>query len=600
VSAATQDGALPQKTRTIYDDLREAQERLGYLTPTDLKAVALSWDKPFCDVHAIASYYPHFRLKAPAKVEVRICRDFTCHLGGAAELKTKLLTLQSERQDQCAPGTRCDLNVEDVSCLGRCHRYPALVINDCYYERISPDDAESEVRKALNDSLPPAENCAGSYPDSLPHLQTDPYQNRDEHYSALREYAKSPQIDLLKILGDARLQGMGGAGFLTGIKWTTVKNTPGITKYIVCNADESEPGTIKDREILTHLPHLVIEGMALAGLCVGASKGYIYIRHEYQEQVAKLQDEIRRCYSLPHPVLGKRICDSNFSFDLEVFVSPGGYICGEESALLEAIEGRRAEPRNKPPIVATEGLWKKPTVVNNVETFAFAAAIAARHFADPASPIAPWPLKFIAVTGDVNKPGVYEVRMGTTYRDLIYKPEYGGGIPGGAELLGFAPSGPSFGFLPASMVDQTLSWSTKIEDVSDKPDKSEQEKEKTKHPIVGSAAIVVFSKERCMLEMALNAAHFYAAESCGKCVPCRIGSQKMVEILDRWGQGRSLEKDLQLVYDLSHALRETSICPLGQSVPVPIRSVLRYFPEEKRVHLDNRGPLRACCEKRTP
>jgi NADH:ubiquinone oxidoreductase subunit F (NADH-binding) len=363
---------------------------------------------------------------------------------------------------------------------------------------------------------------------------------------------------------------MGGAGFPTESKWQLVRQAPGTEKYIVCNADESEPGTFKDRFILTHLPHLVIEGMILAGILTGAKKGILYIRHEYEDQEEILHAEIERCEK--DKLLGSSILGSDLAFELEIFVSPGGYICGEESALLEAIEGKRAEPRNKPPFPVQEGLWNKPTVINNVETFANVPPILVRgvdwYKAQGVGGAAG--LKFIGVSGDVMRPGVYEVPMGTPVSDLIFK--YGGGIPGNRKLKAFAPSGPSSGYLPASMADVRLDFKALADAGS----------------MLGSGALVVCSEDRCMLDMALNATEFYRNESCGKCVPCRVGSSKLVEMLDGWARGKSAPSDLALLDELADTLRLTSICGLGQVVPAPIASVLKHFREEVDAHLSKR------------
>jgi NADH:ubiquinone oxidoreductase subunit F (NADH-binding) len=377
------------------------------------------------------------------------------------------------------------------------------------------------------------------------------------------------------------LRGMGGAGFPTGSKWEIVHNAPGKEKYIVCNADESEPGTIKDRFIMENAPWLVIEGMITAGLVTGARRGILYIRHEYENPKEILQEEIERCYR--ERLLGAGILGSDLSFDLEIFVSPGGYICGEESALLEAIEGKRAEPRNKPPFPGTNGLWNQPTAINNVETFAFATVILVRGvewFKSQGKNGSPG-MKFVGISGDVNRPGVFEVPMGTKYSELIQ--EYAGGVLDGRALLGFAPSGPSSGYLPASMADLPLDWNALAAAGS----------------MVGSGAIVVCGEGRCMLDMALNAVRFYRNESCGKCVPCRVGSQKMVEMLTGWTEGRASNSDLQLLDELSFAMKLTSICGLGQIVPAPILSVLKHFPQVVDEHVKNgRCPAGVCAPKR--
>ncbi|HEV3483915.1 MAG TPA: NADH-ubiquinone oxidoreductase-F iron-sulfur binding region domain-containing protein, partial [Vicinamibacterales bacterium] len=281
-------------------------------------------------------------------------------------------------------------------------------------------------------------------------------------------------------------------------------------------------------------------------------------------------EEIRRCYR--EGLLGGRILGTDLAFDLEVFVSPGGYICGEESALLEAIEGKRAEPRNKPPFPGQQGLWQKPTVINNVETFYFVPVILARglEWLKAQGKNGSVGVKFVGVSGDVRQPGIYEVPMGTSYRELI--DTYAGGVPAGRTLKSFAPSGPAGGYLPASMLDVPLDWAAMTKAGA----------------TVGSGAIVVCDDRACMLDMALNSVRFFRSESCGKCVPCRTGSQKLVDVLTDWTRGHRGRDDLALVEELGHALRLTSICGLGQVVPVPIASVMKHFADEVEAHVRDR------------
>ena len=392
--------------------------------------------------------------------------------------------------------------------------------------------------------------------------------NRKRRIKPSETFLKSrDSAGTLEILKASGLRGLGGAGFPTESKWQMVRQAQSAEKFVVCNADESEPGTFKDRFILSNIPHLVLEGMILAGLLTGAQKGILYIRHEYEEQEKILDEEIVRCKKMG--LLGANILGTELSFDIELFVSPGGYICGEETALLEAIEGKRAEPRNKPPFPVLEGLWSKPTVINNVETFANVPPILLRgvdwYKAQGQGGAAG--LKFIGVSGDVVRPGVYEIPMGLPVSDVIFK--YAGGLPNGKKLKGFAPSGPSSGFLPASMVDVRLDFKSLADAGS----------------MLGSGALVVCSEERCMLDMALNTTQFFKNESCGKCVPCRVGSQKLVGMLSAWTRGKGSASDLALIDELSNALRLTSICGLGQVVPAPIASVLKHFREEVDSHV---------------
>jgi NADH:ubiquinone oxidoreductase subunit F (NADH-binding)/NADH:ubiquinone oxidoreductase subunit E len=550
----------------VFDELRAVQRQFGYLPADQLHSLSAKLKIPVSQIHAVASFYPHFNLAPPPKADVRVCADMSCHLRGARELRADL-----KRTFQGAPES--EITIRDASCLGRCDTAPALSVNDTIYSGISREQTLDIVRGA---TVGQTFRRAGSTHRSRPILATDPYKGTGE-YAAVRRLVESRDfLGAIATLKASGLKGLGGAGFPTGLKWEIVRNAPG-EKYIVCNADESEPGTIKDRFIMEHMPHLVIEGMILAGLVTGAKKGIIYIRHEYEEPKEALQEEIDRCYA--NRVLGPHVVGGDTAFDLSIFVSPGGYICGEESALLEAIEGRRSEPRNKPPFPGTNGLYNLPTVINNVETFTFAAAILVRGidwYKSQGLNGVPG-LKFVGVSGDVQHPGVFEVPMGTSYSDLIYG--YARGISGNRKLLGFAPSGPSSGYLPAEMVSLPLDFAAVAAAGS----------------MVGSGAIVVCAEDRCMLDMALNAVRFFRNESCGKCVPCRVGSQKMVTLLTNWTNGKSAASDRQTLDDLTQAMRMTSICGLGQIVHAPIASVLKHFPKVIEDHLERRHCSAGVC-----
>jgi len=544
----------------IFDDLRAIQLRHGFLPKAELESLSTRTQTPLYQLHSVASFYPHFHLVPPPRAEIRVCADMSCHLNGACELRVELET-------RFAGSSKSDVAIRDVSCLGRCDHAPAVSINDRIFTDVTAESAEALARAAirgdeLHEDHPPAQRveCA-----------SDPYDG-PEKYRVLRQLIISKDYDeVLATLKESELRGMGGAGFPTSMKWDLVRKQPVAEKYIVCNADESEPGTIKDRFIMTHLPHLVIEGMAIAGLVTGAKHGILYIRHEYHLQEEILGEEIRRCYRAG--LLGKNLIGSGLDFDLRVFVSPGGYICGEESALIEAIEGHRAEPRNKPPFPGVNGLYQKPTAINNVETFANAPQILARgiDWYKSAGQGGSRGLKFVGVSGHCAKPGIYEVPMGIPMREVLFN--YAGGVRGGRQLKAFAPSGPSSGYLPASMVDVRLDFKALAEAGS----------------MLGSGAIVVCDDTTCMLDMALNAVRFYRNESCGKCVPCRVGSQKMVDLLTRWSQGTVPEQqyraDLGLLDELSHAMAQASICGLGQIVPAPIQSVLKHFRAEVDAHV---------------
>ncbi|HEX8872596.1 MAG TPA: NADH-ubiquinone oxidoreductase-F iron-sulfur binding region domain-containing protein [Candidatus Acidoferrum sp.] len=544
----------------IFDELRSLQLRHGYLPEAELQALSQRTQTPLYQIHSVASFYPHFHLAPPAKAEIRICADMSCRLNGACQLRADVIGRFAASRPE-------DVQIKDVSCLGRCDQAPAAAVNDEIFTGVTPARLEEIARSAMR-----GEPVHSEHPQhARVNCASDPYAG-GEAYGVARQLVVSKNWDgVLATLKEAELRGMGGAGFPTAMKWDLVRKQPDPVKYIVCNADESEPGTIKDRFILSHLPHLVVEGMLIAGLVTGAKKGILYIRHEYPLQEEIFGEELRRCAK--SGLLGRKILGSDLDFELEIFVSPGGYICGEESALIEAIEGHRAEPRNKPPFPGQVGLWQKPTVINNVETFANVSQILARgvEWFKTAGVGGSRGLKFVGVSGHVAQPGVFEVPMGTAMSEVIYK--HAGGIRGGRTLKAFAPSGPSSGYLPASMVDVRLDFKALAEAGS----------------MLGSGAVVVCDDTTCMLDMALTAVRFYRNESCGKCVPCRVGSQKMVELLARWTQGNLSEAqyraDLGLIDELSQAMSLTSICGLGQIVPAPVQSVLKHFRSEIDAHV---------------
>jgi len=544
----------------IFHELRTIQLRHGYLPKAELESLSHRSQIPLYQIHSVASFYPHFHLAPPSRAEVLICADMSCRLNGACELRAQLAARFGNTRPE-------DVQIKDVSCLGRCDRAPAVAINDVILDAVSAEQVELLARSVSRGEELPAEHPQMARVSCA----SDPY-GEGESYGALRKLVADRDYDaVLARLKEAELRGMGGAGFPTWMKWDLVRKQKDPEKYIVCNADESEPGTIKDRFILSHLPHLVVEGMILAGLVTGAKKGILYIRHEYPLQEEIFGEELRRCAKAG--LLGKNILGSDLEFALDIFVSPGGYICGEESALLEAIEGHRAEPRNKPPFPVQFGLWQKPTVINNVETFANVPQILHRgvEWFKAAGVAGSRGLKFVGVSGHVAQPGIYEVPMGTTMHDVIFR--NAGGIRGGRQLKAFAPSGPSSGYLPASMAGVRLDFKALADAGS----------------MLGSGAIVVCDDTTCMLDMALTAVKFYRNESCGKCVPCRMGSQKMVDLLTRWTQGGLSESayraDLALLEELANAMSLTSICGLGQIVPAPIQSVLKHFRAEIDAHV---------------
>jgi NADH:ubiquinone oxidoreductase subunit F (NADH-binding)/NADH:ubiquinone oxidoreductase subunit E len=535
----------------IIQELNAIQERHGYLPVDELQALSRRRDIPLYRLHGVASFYPHFRLRPPPAVEIKVCRDLSCHLRGASDLYEIARTAADASPLE-------EVEVTTVSCLGQCEGAPAISVNNRPYTGVNAQRITS-----LLDTL-----ASGR---TLRHQRVqrpktpcvcDPY-NGTPTYGALRRLIRDGKaaavIDDLKASG---LRGMGGAGFPTGVKWELVRSTVSDVKYVICNADESEPGTSKDRFIMQTMPDLVLEGMLLAARVIGAQKGIIYIRHEYARERDRLEKALKRCQA--EGLLGPQGPGSPQSLELEIFDSPGGYICGEETALLEALEDKRAEPRNKPPFPGTYGLFGKPTLINNVETFAMIPGIvlnggqwwASQGYNGSGG------LKFLAVSGHVRNPGVYEVPLGLPVRDLLF--EHAGGMRYGRQLKAFAPGGASSGFLPASMADVPLDFRALAEVGS----------------MLGSGAVVACAEGTNMLDLALNVVRFFRDESCGKCVPCRVGTEKIVTLLDTVRQGRGSMADLDLIEELAATMSLTSICGLGQAAPNPITSVIKYFKDD--------------------
>jgi NADH:ubiquinone oxidoreductase subunit F (NADH-binding)/NADH:ubiquinone oxidoreductase subunit E len=574
----------------IVQALQEIQRKHRYLPRSELKALARRLEVPLYRVQEVASFFPHFRLDdhPPPSLEIRACRDMACHLRGAAGR----LAMLEDTCRQLAPGSS---SVSGVSCLGRCDRAPVVLINDEPYSR--PAEA---LRQAL------VASAAGNQPrsdldvDQLPNTSRpwtiDIYAGRPRYEAARQFLAHPDHVRIIESLKTADLRGMGGAGVPAHQKWNDVRQAEGSEKFIICNADESEPGTFKDRELLLRTPHLVVEGVILAGLVTRATRGYVFIRHEYPEQARAIRGAIEEAEALG--LCGPRLGPNGRAFPIEIFISPGGYICGEQSALVEAMEDHRAEPRNRPPQLETNGLYDKPTLVSNVETFAWAPGIAL-HGGDWYASQGQNGYKgkrFFSIAGDVERPGVYEVPTGMPLGDLIEN--HAGGMRDGLPLKAVAPSGPSGGFLPARIPVGTLPSGFErrlpesFKSAALAPDASHLDLRDLwldlnffrDLGLMLGAGLVVYGEGVNMLDQALNALEFFRNESCGKCVPCRIGSQKMVEIASNLTRSTYNEPALKaiepLIRDLASTMTLTSICGLGMVAPNPLVSVLQYFQDD--------------------
>lgn len=390
----------------------------------------------------------------------------------------------------------------------------------------------------------------------------------------LSEMTPEAVIEEIKASG---LRGRGGAGFPTGLKWEAARRQPGSIKYIICNADEGDPGAFMDRSIIEGNPHSVIEGMLIAGYAVGSNQGYVYIRAEYPLAVARLNLAISQAKEIGY--LGKKIMGYDFDFDIKVKLGAGAFVCGEETALIASIEGQRGMPRAKPPFPVQSGLWGRPTVINNVETLSNIPYII-RNGAAWYSSIGTDKskgTKVFALTGKVKNTGLIEVPMGIRLGEIIY--DIGGGIIGDKRLKAVQTGGPSGGCIPASLLDTPVDFESLAKVGS----------------IIGSGGMVVLDETDCMVNIAKFFLEFTQAESCGKCVPCRIGTKRLLEILDRITKGQGKEGDIELLERLSNDVKLASLCGLGQTAPNPVLSTLKYFRDEYEAHIrDKKCPAKAC------
>ena len=383
--------------------------------------------------------------------------------------------------------------------------------------------------------------------------------------------------DVIAEIKASGLRGRGGAGFPTGIKWETSKNAPGDEKYVVCNADEGDPGAFMDRSVLEGDPHCVLEAMTIAGYCVGAHQGFIYVRAEYPIAVERLEIAIRQARE--YGLLGKNILGSGFDFDIEIRLGAGAFVCGEETALMKSIEGFRGEPRPRPPFSATCGVFSKPTVLNNVETWANVAPIllnGSKWFASIGTEKSKG-TKVFAVGGKIHNVGLVEVPMGTTLRTIVY--DIGGGIPGGKAFKAAQTGGPSGGCIPAKYIDTPMDFDSL----------------KAIGSMMGSGGLIVMDEDTCMVDIAKFYLEFTADESCGKCNPCRIGTKRLLEILTRITEGKGRPEDIRRIRDLAEYMQASSLCALGQSAPNPILSTMNHFLDEYEAHInEKRCPAGVC------
>ena len=496
-----------------------------------------------------------------------------------------------------------NVRVIQTGCFGLCAKGPIVIIRpeDTFYAMVTPDDCEEIINTHIIGGQKVerllCKDVDGTLVDRLDELNfykkqerialkncgvIDP-ENIEEYiafdgYKALEKVLTSMSQDqVIQEILDSGLRGRGGAGFPTGKKWQFTKMAEGEQKYVVCNADEGDPGAFMDRSILEGDPHCIIEAMMIAGYAIGANKGFIYVRAEYPIAVQRFQKAIDQAKE--YGILGNNIWGTSFSFDLEIRLGAGAFVCGEETALLESIEGRRGQPRLKPPFPANAGLWQKPTLINNVETYANVTKIilnGAEWYSSIGTETSKG-TKVFALGGNVVNIGLVEVPMGTTLREIVF--DIGGGIPNGKEFKAAQTGGPSGGCIPAEHLDTPIDY----------------ESLNAIGSMMGSGGLIVMDNTKCMVNLAKFYLGFTVDESCGKCTPCRIGTQRMLEILERLTDGNGEPEDIEKLEKLAHTIKNASVCGLGQTAPNPVLSTLKYFKDEYIAHIeDKKCPAGEC------
>ncbi len=528
------------------------------------------------------------------KTRIMVCMGAGCILSKSNDIAEEFKKHINEKK-------LTGISVEKTGCFGFCAKGPIVVIDPdgIFYEKVNPDDCLKILDAIENGTV--VEELMATEHDKLIKKWTelDFYnkqmrialrncgyinpENINEYlaaggYKALEKVLTTmSKEDVVKVVTDSGLRGRGGAGFPTGKKWEFAKNVDAEEKYACCNADEGDPGAFMDRSILEGDPLSVIEAMTIAGYTIGASIGYIYVRAEYPIAVQRLKIAIKQ--ALDYGLLGDNILGSGFKFNVEIRLGAGAFVCGEETALLESIEGKRGEPRSRPPFPAVKGLFGRPTLLNNVETYANICQIILKG-ADWYNKIGTETskgTKVFALGGNINNAGLVEVPMGITLREIIE--EIGGGIPGGKKLKAAQTGGPSGGCIPASLIDTKIDYES-LNKIG---------------TMMGSGGLIVMDETKCMVNIAKFFLEFTVDESCGKCTPCRIGTKRMLEILTRITEGEGREGDIELLEELATSIKKASLCGLGQSAPNPVLSTIRYFRDEYEAHIkEKKCPAGEC------
>ncbi len=538
------------------------------------------------DLHERAGQLRQQQREFPCRVLV--CCSSPCLAAGAGEVRAAL-------EAEASRHAGVTIEVIATGCLGPCSRGPLVTVqrpgdDDAIYERVSPELARSILAGHLGQTpsaehrLPAdfpflqrqtrivLENCGRIDPENLDH-----YLAADGYAGLARALTDFTPEEVCEAVVQSGLRGRGGGGYPTGLKWQLLRKAAGTRKFVVANGDEGDPGAYMDRALMESDPHRIIEGMTIAGYATGASQGYVYVRGEYPLAAKRMQKAIRDAERAG--LLGMRVLDSPFAFRIDVRLGAGAFVCGEETALLASIMGRRGQPVPRPPYPAEHGLWGEPTVINNVETFGNIPAIL-RNGPQQLAALGSGKsrgTKIFALCGEVVENGLIEVPMGMTLREIVY--DIGGGLPGGTAFKAAQTGGPSGGCIPAQHLDAAMDYESLQELGS----------------IMGSGGLIIMSEKTCMVDVARFFMDFCVDESCGKCSPCRAGTVQMYRFLDRISNGSASERGLARLEETCQLLKETSLCGLGATAPNPVLSTLRYFRDEYLAHIrEHRCPAGVC------
>jgi NADH-quinone oxidoreductase subunit F len=573
-------GRYPVKRSALIPMMMYSQDYFGFLSDELLADIAQRLDLNMTEVTETLAYYSMLRRKPVGRYHIQVCTNISCMLRGANELYAHVQKRLGIGNKEVSPsGT---FSLEEVECMGACTGAPAMQVNFDYYENLDPEKVDVIFEQLQDGKQPkPVPVISGALHERNPNevvvisknfgipnsRSIETYMQR-EGYKALEKALKQMTPDqIIDEMKKSNLRGRGGAGFPAGMKWSFVPKDLPKPKYILANGDESEPGTSKDRPLLEMDPHQLIEGMVIAGRAIGANQGYAYIRGEYRYIIDIMETAIAEAYA--KGFLGKNILDSGFDFDLAAHTGAGAYECGEESALMESLEGKRGYPRIKPPFPAVVGLYGRPTVINNVETLSTVPAIirgGGDWYASLGTP-KNGGTRLYSISGHVNKPGIYELPLGFNLRTLIE--DVAGGVRGGKKLKAVIPGGSSCPLLDASEIDVNMDYDSVAKIGS----------------MLGSGGTVIIDEDTCMVDLARRIMHFYAHESCGWCIPCREGTTWLRKMLDRFHEGGGRAEDIPLIDELSKNMLGRTFCPLGDAAALPTISIVKKWRNEFEDHL---------------